>query len=129
MTTEQINQAMPTAFLVAVRTLDAWGYSAGEMARVLGLSPVQLQRYGATGLPEESVNDDLTTRVSLVLGIERALEILLAGESDIRNWVNRPSSAPLFEGSTPKSIMLQGQLDDLRGIRTYLDGWLSGDFA
>ena len=128
MVKEHIKQDMPAAFRVAVRTLDAWDYSDGEMARVLGLSPEQFQRYRATGLPEESVNDDLTTRVSLVLGIERALEILLAEESDIRNWVNDPSKATLFEGSTPKTIMVNGQLGDLRKIRTYLDGWIQGDF-
>ena len=125
---EEVNQAMPTAFRVAVRTLDAWGFSAGEMARVLGFSTAQFHRYRATGLPEESVNEDLTTRVSLVLGIERALEILLAEESDIRNWMNRPSNAPIFDGVTPKSIMLNGELGDLWGVRSYLDGWLSGDF-
>jgi len=126
---EQICQAMPKAFGVGVKTLDAWGFSNGEMALVLGLSPAQVQRYRATGLAAESVTDDLTVRVSLILGIERALEILLAEETDIRDWVNHPSSAPIFRGSTPKSVILDGRLDDLRGIRTYLDGWLSGDFA
>lgn len=129
MASEQIDQAMPTAFRVAVRTLDAWGFSAGEMARVLGISPAQFQRYRHAGLPEESVNEDLTTRVSLVLGIERALEILLAEESDIRNWMSRPSDAPIFDGVTPRSIMINGELDDLWDVRRYLDGWLSGDFA
>ena len=126
---DQIHQAMPTAFRVALRTLDAWGYSPDEMAPVLELSPAQVQRYRATGLAEKSVTDDLTVRVSLILGIERALEILLAEETDIRDWVNHPSAAPIFKGSTPKSVMLDGRLDDLREIRMGLDGWLSGDFA
>ena len=126
---EQIHQAMPTALRVALRTLDAWGYSPDEMAPVLGLSPTQVQRYRATGLAEKSVTDDLTVRVSLILGIERALEILLDEETDIRDWINHPSDAPIFKGSSPKSVMLDGRVDDLREIRTYLDGWLSGDFA
>ena len=126
---EPIYQSMPAAFRVAQRILDAWGFSPGEMALVFGLGPDECQLYQATGLPEESMSEDLTTRVSLILGIERALEILLADETDIRDWVNRPSNAPIFKGSSPKSVMLDRRVDDLREIRTYLDGWLSGDFA
>ena len=126
---EQIHQDMPAAFRVALRILDAWGFSPGEMALVLGLGSAECQRYQATGLPEDSVSVDLITRVSLILGIERALEILLVEEPDIRNWMGDPSNASIFEGATPKSVLLTGQLDDLREIRKYLDGWLSGDFA
>ena len=129
MADEQMKQYMPAAFRVAVRTLNAWGYSADEMARVLALNPAQFQRYRATGLPEETANSDLITRVSLVLGIERALKLLLAEESDIQNWLNRPSKAPLFKKATPKSIMMNGQLGEIRKIHKYLDGWLNGDFA
>ena len=129
LTKEQIYQAMPSAFRVALRILDAWDFSPGDMALVLGLGSAECQRYQATGLPEESMSEDLTTRVSLILGIELALETLLREEGDIRDWVNRPSNAPIFQGATPKSVMLHGPLDDLRGIRMYLDGWLSGDFA
>lgn len=126
---EELVEAMPTAFQVATRTLDAWGFSPDEIPPVFELTPAQLQRFQATGLPEESVTEELTVRVSLILGIERALEILLAEEADRSDWVNRPSKAPLFRGRTPKSVMLEGQLDDLREIRTYLDGWLQGDFG
>ena len=126
---EELIEAMPTAFRVAARTLDAWGFSPDEMPPVFGLSPSQLEDFWATGLPEESVTDELTNRVSLILGIERALEILLAEQADIRDWINRPSNAPVFQGCTPKSVMLNGRLDDLREVRTFLDGWLQGDFA
>lgn len=120
---------MPTALRVALRTLDAWGYSHDDMSQVLGLGPAELRHVRAAGLPEGSVTEELTIRVSLVLGIERALEILLAEEADISDWVNRPTKAPLFRGRTPRSVMLNGRLDDLREIRTYLDGWLQGDFV
>jgi len=129
LTKEQIYQAMPLAFRVALRILDAWGFSPDEMALVLGLGSDECQRYQATGLPEESMSEDLTTRVSLILGIERALEILLVEESDIRNWVSHPSNAPIFKVATPKSVMLNGRIDDLHAIRMYLDSWLSGDFS
>ncbi len=126
---EELIEAMPTAFRVATRTLDAWGFSPDEMPPVFGLSPSQFEGFRATGLGEESVSEELTIRVSLILGIERALEMLLAEEADIRDWINRPSNAPVFQGYPPKSIFLTGRLDDLREIRTYLDGWLQGDFA
>ena len=126
---KELIEAMPTSFGVATRTLDAWGFSPDEMPPVFGLSPSQFEGFRATGLGEESVSEELTIRVSLILGIERALEILLAEEADIRDWIHRPSNAPVFKGCTPKSVMLNGRMDDLHEIRTYLDGWLQGDFA
>ena len=128
-TSEEIEQAMPAAFDVANRTLDMWGFSDDEKGQVLGIDPETLRRFQSKGLPSEHIGDDLVSRVSLVLGIERGLEVLLGAHEDIGEWVNRSSDAPLFGGRSPKSVMLEGRLDDLREIRAYVDGWCSGDFA
>ena len=127
-------EAMPKAFRVAVRTLSTWGFTHEESARALGLESRTLYRYKRSGLSPRSISPDLVERVSYILGIEKALEILLGGEPeqeerDIQRWINSPSRAPLFGGSPPKRRLASGLVADLFQTREYLDGWRGGDFA
>jgi len=131
---DTLRSSMPAAFRVAIRTLAAWGFTHDEMATALGLEPRTLYRYKRQGLSARAISPDLIERTSYVLGIEKALEILLAGEPeqeehDIRRWVNSPSDAPLFAGHAPKARLTTGRAADLFQVRQYLDGWRGGDFA
>lgn len=122
-----IARALPDAFNVANRILSAWGFSQNEKARVFDLSLRTLSRYqkeGVKGIPSQ----DFAERVSLVLGIEKGLEILGDADSAIR-WVNGPSYAPLFGGKAPKVLITSGYTSDLFRVRAYLDGWRGGDFG
>ncbi len=130
---QTLRESMPAAFSVALRTLAAWGFTHDDMAATLGLEPRTLYRYKRR-LPPRAISPDLIERTSYVLGIEKALEILLAGEPeqeahDIRQWVNSPSDAPLFGGHPPKARLTTGRAADLFQVRHYLDGWRGGDFA
>ncbi|MCP1726849.1 transcriptional regulator with XRE-family HTH domain [Natronospira proteinivora] len=124
-----IGRAMPNAFQVAVRALKSWGFSNAEIARVLGLAPRSLSRYLSDGLSARAISPDLIERVSYVLGVEKALEILLGNEAAIRRWMNSPSYGPPFGGDTPKARLLGGLVADLYVTRRYLDGLRGGDFA
>ena len=129
-----IREAMPDAFRVALRILESWGLGHAEMAKVLGLESRTLSRYKSKGLPERSIASDLVERTSYILGIEKALEILLGGEpgdeaAAIRRWIDRPSSAPLFADRPPRERITSGRVADLFQVRQYLDGWRGGDFA
>lgn len=126
---KRTDQSMPTAFRVALRMLDSWCFSAAEAARALGLGLEETEKFRSEGLPVGEADDDLIIRVSLLLGIERALETLLANDEDMSRWVNGPSDAPPFQGRTPKSVMIDGTTNDLRLVRNYLDSWLPGDFT
>lgn len=126
---KRTDQSMPTAFQVALRILDSWCFSPAEAAQALGLGLEESEKFRSEGLPVGEADDDLIIRVSLFLGIERALETLLVSDTDMSRWVNSPSDAPPFQGGTPKSIMIDGTTSDLRLVRNYLDSWLSGDFA
>lgn len=131
---DTLRESMPAAFRVAIRTLAAWGFTHHEMAATLGLESRTLYRYKRQGLPARAISPDLIERTSYVLGIEKALEILLAGEPeqeehDIRRWINSPSDAPLFAGHPPKGRLTTGRAADLFQVRQYLDGWRGGDFA
>ncbi len=67
------------------------------------------------------LNSGTLERISYILGIYKALRILLPTEDAIFEWVNKPNSAPLFSGETALSRMLEGGISDLHEVRKFLD--------
>ena len=69
---------------------------------------------------------DTLERISYILGIYKALQILLPDEKAADEWVRRPNAAPLFYGQSALDRMLSGQVVDLFVVRQYLDAQLTG---
>ena len=69
---------------------------------------------------------DMLTRVSLVLGMFKALHILYADASLADRWVKLPNANPIFSGKTPMAFMADGGLDALFRVRRLLDGRRGG---
>jgi hypothetical protein len=70
---------------------------------------------------------DTLERISYILGIYKALTILLPDAKAADNWVRQANSAPLFGGRSALERMLSGNVGDLLAVRQYLDaargGW------
>ncbi len=70
---------------------------------------------------------DTLERLSYLLGIYKALQILLPASTAADAWVKKPNTAPLFGGKSALSRMLGGNVADLLAVRQYLDarrgGW------
>jgi Protein of unknown function (DUF2384) len=68
---------------------------------------------------------DLMTRISYILGIFKALEILYQNPTHADRWINQPNLA--FGDQSALQRMLGGQITDLAAVRDYLDrvrgGW------
>ena len=62
----------------------------------------------------------------LVLGIYKALQILLPDETAAHEWVMRPNSAAPFGGRSALERMSSGQVADLYVVRQYLDAQRGG---
>jgi Protein of unknown function (DUF2384) len=62
---------------------------------------------------------DLSTRISYVLGIFQALEILYQQHEMADAWVRKPND--VFGGHSALDRMLAGQITDLADVRQYLD--------
>jgi hypothetical protein len=113
--------AMRSFFKVAER----WGLSPDEQRGLLGwpaTSTYYKYKKGQTG----SLSYDSLTRISLVLGIFKALHILYPKLAD--RWMKLPNSNPLFGGRTPiETITAEGGIDTLFKVRRLLDarrgGW------
>lgn len=76
------------------------------------------------GLKQHDVklSKDQLGRVSLMLGIQKALLILFSGNpTRAFDWLDRPNKLPPFSGQTPKAFMLQGDYQQLYETRKLLD--------
>ena len=113
--------ALRTFFNIA----SAWRLSETEQMRILGLESRSTLQSWKRGLVRKLGRDALE-RISYVIGIFSALQILLPNESAADAWVRKGNKAPLFGGRPAIDRMASGNVADLFLVRQYLDaqrGW------
>ena len=98
----------------------AWELSAAEERALLGWPPASTFHKYKSGHPGVLSLDTLT-RISLVLGIYKALHILFAETAFADRWVRLPNANPLFGGKTPLAFIGDAGIDGLFQIRRLLD--------
>jgi hypothetical protein len=73
----------------------------------------------------KTLDQDKLTRVSLLVGIFKALNILY-GTKLADAWVQLPNSNPIFGGETPLAYMLKGGVPSMMRVRQLLDARRGG---
>jgi hypothetical protein len=68
-----------------------------------------------------TLSRDVLERISYVLGIYKALQILFSDPRDADGWLARPNTAGPFGGRSALERMLGGNVSDLFVVRQYLD--------
>lgn len=108
------------AFAIA----EAWGLNQTALGAILGAGPRSLQRWRLQAENEKrlSLSADTVERLSYLLGICKALGILFPTPENRLLWLRNANAAPVFNGQSPLSRMLQGRVADLYVVRQYLDG-------
>jgi hypothetical protein len=115
----RIAPALRTVFNI----LDAWGVPVKDWGLLLGVSQPTVHRWKADPAAAVRTNSrDLLERLSYILGIYKALQILLPDAGAADSWVRRPNTASLFGGRTPLERILGGNVADLYEVRRWLDG-------
>ena len=72
-----------------------------------------------------TLDQDKLTRISLLVGIFKALNILYSAKlADA--WVQRPNTNPLFGGESPLARMLKGGVPAMLHVRQLLDARRGG---
>src|SRR5215471_10180009 len=71
------------------------------------------------------LDQDKLTRISLLLGIFKALNILYSRKL-ADSWVSLPNSNPMFEGEMPLDYMIKGGVPALVRVRQLLDARRGG---
>ncbi|BEU23479.1 MULTISPECIES: MbcA/ParS/Xre antitoxin family protein [Paraburkholderia] len=103
-----------------------WELSAEEQIILLG-SPGRSTFFKWKNAPQTArLGRDTLERLSLLLGIYKALQILLPQPAAADTWVKRPNSAPPFGGRRALDRMLAGNISDLVAVRQYLDAMRGG---
>ncbi|MGN6570169.1 MAG: MbcA/ParS/Xre antitoxin family protein [Pseudolabrys sp.] len=99
---------------------DKWQLSGREQLAILGAPAVStFYKYKAGDVGTLSL--DLLTRISLVLGIYKDLQILYPDASLADRWIKLPNANPMFGGRTPVEFIAQGEMDHLYSLRRMLD--------
>lgn len=74
---------------------------------------------------KKTLDQDKLTRISLLLGIFKSLNLLYSRKlADV--WVNLPNSNPIFDGESPLSYMVQGGVPAMLRVRQLLDARRGG---
>lgn len=110
-------------FRASVRLFGLWGLTDAEAAILLDMKPRTYARWKADG-PAETGRDQ-RARMSNLMGIHKALRILLVEADRAYAWVRQPNAA--FAGASALAVMLNGELTDIMRVRRLLDaergGW------
>ncbi len=120
-----LNDHAPGALRTFFRVAEAWGLSGKETRLLLG-SPPESTYYKWKSGKVGVVPRDLLERVSYLLGIYKALQVLIPVPASSDAWVRRPNQAPLFNGRSALEVMLSGNVADLYLVRQYVDEQRSG---
>ncbi|MEZ5511123.1 MAG: MbcA/ParS/Xre antitoxin family protein [Gammaproteobacteria bacterium] len=105
---------------------DEWGLTTREQMVLLG-NPAKTTFYrmkdfcdGKTAKPVR-LSQDTLERISYIMGIYKAINILLPNNRRAAEWIKAPNTAPLFGGHSALDKMMQGRVSDLCDVRRYLD--------
>jgi hypothetical protein len=106
------------------RLAELWGLTM-EQARLLLGRPSRATLYNWKRGRVRGVPYDTLRRISYLLGIYKALQILYRDPELADAWISRPNVA--FGGQSALERMLAGDLTDLAAVRAHLDaargGW------
>jgi hypothetical protein len=122
----QIGAAAIRAF---TRIAALWGLSIEEQLTLLG-EPARSTFFAWRKHPERAtLPKDTLERISNVLGIYKALQILFPDSGAADTWIRKPNSAPMFAGQSALQRMLGGNVSDLNAVRRYLDAVRGGGWS
>lgn len=107
-----------------VAIADLWQLSEEDRRLVLGYPPRSTFHKWTKAAREHhdiTLDVDVLTRISAILGIHAALQILQPVEEDGVAWLKRPHNAPAFGGHPPLAFVTSGPLDAILSVRRFLD--------
>jgi hypothetical protein len=113
--------ALRTFFKLA----EQWDLRIAEQRKLLG-DPPESTFYKWKRQQEGVLGRDTLERISYLLGIYKALQILFPDPAQADAWLRKPNQAALFGGDSALERMLSGNVSDLFVVRQYLDaqrGW------
>ena len=115
----------PSAIEGFLRIMELWQIRDTDARQLLGGLSTGSYHGFKKQQAERVLSQDTLSRVSLLIGIFKALNILYS-ESLADQWVTLPNTNSLFRGATPLAFMLQGGLPGILEVRRLLDARRGG---
>lgn len=106
------------------KLMDCWSIRDVDARALLGGISNGLY-YAWKKQPERVLEPDVLTRISYLIGIFKALNILY-GEKLADEWIKLPNSNRIFGGRTPLDYMLRGGVPAMQLVRRLLDARRGG---
>ena len=106
------------------RLAQAWQLTEHEQMKLLGLRSTSTLYSWKAGRVAK-VRRDTVERISYLLGIYHAINILLPDPKRADAWVRTPNAGPPFGGRSALDRMTAGNVGDLYVVRKYLDAELA----
>jgi hypothetical protein len=110
-----------TALTAFFNIAAAWGLSADDERVLLG-TPPRSTFFKWKSERQAKLTQDTLERISYVMGIYKALHILLPTAESADAWIKKPNTAAVTSGKSALERMRGGRVVDLADIRRYLDG-------
>ena len=125
----ELARLAPAGLRAFVRIAEVWGLSVDEQLILLG-GPPRSTFFAWRKTPERAnLSRDTLERISNLLGIYKALQILFADPAVADAWVRKPNTAAPFGGRSALDRMLAGNVSDLNAVRRYLDAVRGGGWS
>jgi antitoxin Xre/MbcA/ParS-like protein len=114
----------PSAIKAFLSIMEKWAVRDEDARELLG-GVSNGQYYEMKKKPERTLGTDMLTRISYLVGIFKALNILYSEElADA--WVQRHNTNRIFGGDTPLGYMTKGGLAAMHTVRRLLDARRGG---
>ena len=118
-------QLSGTAIKTFIRIAAQWGLTEPQARGLLGGIASSTFHAWKTEPKKQKLTQDTLLRISLVIGIYKALHIYF-GEEWADRWVTLGNRGSMFGGSAPVEYMIRQGQPGMLQVRRMLDAWRAG---
>ncbi len=121
---EECERLGPSALKAFFRIVECW-HIRDENAMLLLGGMASSTYYATKRSPRRALDPDTILRISYLIGIFKALNILHAKALADR-WIGLPNKNPMFRGIAPLEYMIRGGIPAIQAVRRLLDARRGG---
>jgi hypothetical protein len=114
----------PSALKAFFNIAKCWHLRDDDAMRLLG-GMASSTYYAMKKSPKRALDADMMLRISYLVGIFKALNIL-HGKALADRWITLPNRNPIFGGTTPLQYMIRGGIPAIQIVRRLLDARRGG---
>jgi uncharacterized protein (DUF2384 family) len=121
---EECERLGPSALKAFFNIVKCWHLRDEDAMRLLG-GMASSTYYAMKKTPRRALDPDTMLRISYLVGIFKALNILHSKALADR-WITLPNRNPIFRGVTPLEYMIRGGIPAIQLVRRLLDARRGG---